>query len=353
MSNILDYIKWRGDLPFDRIGPNEVDGLILAETAMFSWERFPENAGSLREAAEGFEGPVSDGFTAENDAKALRLLCESERFGGMRVCDYVNEFDEAADLQFSAVTLRMADGSAYVAFRGTDGTIVGWKEDCCLAFSKPVAAQEAARKYLERAAEACAGPILTGGHSKGGNLAMYAAACQTDAVLRRIRAVYNYDGPGLSDRMDAPAMYRRIADRLKTFVPQGSVVGMLLAHPQEYGIVRSNSISVLQHDPYSWQVEGPRFVRMPKLSQDSVRFDAAFHRWLSGMEENERAELVGTLFEIIRATGAQSFGREFWAGLAVNGIAVVKAIQGVEPERRARVSKMISELVRLAVTSGG
>lgn len=355
MSNILDYITWRGDLPFAAAPFNEVDGLILAQLSMLRWENGLEEGESARIEAL-FEPmnrqPVSVGFTAENDLRLLDRIAHCPRFGAITLRDYTRAFDEAAGMQFAAVTLCLDDGTAYVSFRGTDSTLVGWKEDCNMAFSTPVPAQEAARAYLEAAARRFSGPLRVGGHSKGGNLAMYASACADEATRERILEVYNNDGPGLSDRMNAPALYARITGRLRSFVPQGSVVGMLLAHPDRYVVVRSNSVSILQHDPYSWQVEGPAFVHLPSLSRDSARFDAAFRKWLGGVDEDDREVLIDTLFGVLAATNAQSFGREFWQGLARNPKSVLGAIQGIDPERRRRVSRMLTDLGAAVVRPG-
>ena len=320
MSNMLDYLRWRGDILLDAVPMTEVDGLILAQLAMPRWEKGLEDSAPLSALAQRMAGQVvSDGYDPDSDGKLVALTGGSARFGGAVVSDYVQDFDPAAEKQFAAVTLHLSEDMHYVAFRGTDSTIVGWQED------------------------------FNGGHSKGGNLAMYAATTAEDAVREKLVAVFNFDGPGLSDCMDAATLYARVAGRLRSFVPQGSIVGMLLAHPDAYAIVKSKSISIFQHDPYSWQVEGPGFVRMPELSGDSRRFEAGFRQWLAAQDEVSRAELVDTLFDVLRATDAQNFGREFWLGLAQNGRAVRKAIKDVGPEKAARVWKMITDLGKLSL----
>ena len=288
--------------------------------------------------------PVSVGFTGENDLKLLHAVTHCERFGGMTLRDYARVFDEGSETQFAAVTLALDDGTAYVSFRGTDSTLVGWKEDCNMAFSRPVPAQEAARAYLEAEANRFPGRLRAGGHSKGGNLAMYAAATVSDATRARILGVYNNDGPGLSDRMNADALYGRIRRLLHSYVPQGSIVGMLLDHPDAFSVVKSNSVSILQHDPYSWQVEGPAFVRMPALSRDSARFDAGFRAWLGRVGEDDRELLIDKLFNVLSATNATHFGREFWQGLARNPGSVISAIQDITADQRRRITKMLTDL---------
>jgi len=352
MSNLLDYIRWRGDLPLTRVPLGGVDGLILSQLSMLRWENAlgEGESAELRRLYPAMAGrPVSVGFTAENDAQLLELAAQSRRFGEILPGDYVHTLDEGSTMQFAVVALHLPDGTVFASFRGTDSTVTGWKEDCGMAFSRPVPAQEAAAAYLTDLARRYPGGVWAGGHSKGGNLAMYAASHLDDALLPRLLGVYNYDGPGLSDRMDAQGLYGRITGRLHSYVPQGSVVGMLLAHPDQYAVVKSNSISVWQHDPYSWQVMGPDFVRLGELSRDSARFDLVFRQWLSGIDEDDRAALVDTVFDVIAATNSRSFGREFWAGLARNPKSVLDAIQDIEPEKRRRITRMLLDLGALAL----
>lgn len=349
VSNMLDYIRWRGDLPFAMVPLGEVDGLILAQLSMIRWEEGLEGSATLRFLVPLIrEEPVAVGFTADNDKKLLTAVETSERFGSLRISDYVHQLDERSEMQFGAITLHLAEDAHYIAFRGTDNSVVGWKEDFNMAFSEPVPAQGAAVDYLERIAEKYKGRLWVGGHSKGGNLAMYAASGVSDSVRERIAQIYNFDRPGFSDRMEASVLYGRIEGKLHSYLPQGSVVGLLLAHPEAYTVVKSNSIGVLQHDPYSWQVEGPGFLRMPGLNADSTRLDTAFRQWLSEMSDEDRTDLVDTLFEIINATEAKTFGREFWIGLSQNMLTVGKTIRDLEPEKRNRVLKMIAELGALA-----
>ena len=352
MSNLLDYIHWRGDISFAAVPVHAVDALILSELAMCRWElglRERESA-PLDEIPLLEQGePVSAGFCEGNDRKLLDTLRTGERFGKVRLSDYVCETDDVTEKQFAAMAFQLADGSCFVAFRGTDRTLVGWKEDCNMAFTRTVPAQEAARDYLARIAEKHPGPLYVGGHSKGGNLAMFAAATIDASVRERILAVYNFDGPGLSDLIDAPALYARLTRRLHSFVPQGSIVGLLLAHPDTFTVVKSSGIGFLQHDPYTWQVDGPHFLQLESLSSESVRFDFAFRKWIDGLDEAQRAEFVDTLFSILSASKAQVFGKEFWISLAQNTKSVRAALSQVDPETRRRINRMIADFGKLAM----
>lgn len=348
MSNLLDYIHWRGDIPFSCFPVGEVDGLILSQLSMFRWEEGWTGPCFIHDLSAVLEAePVSVGFTTDNDKKMLDMILRSERFGNIQITDYVCEVNAENGKQFAAITLHLAKGLIFVSYRGTDKSITGWKEDCKMAFSKPVPAQEQAAEYLKMVAEKYSGMIQTGGHSKGGNLAMYAATNADEKVRERISDVYNYDGPGLSDKMDASALYKRISGRLHSYVPQGSLVGMLLAHPDQYTVVKSNSIGVLQHDPYTWQVDGPKFERMDSLAQESVMFDNSFRQWLSGISEEQREELVDTFFNILNATKAEAFDKEFWVRLAENSREVRTAIEGVSPETKNRITAMLSDFAKI------
>lgn len=348
MANMLDYIEWRGDLSWEAVPPTEIDALIMAQLAMLRWEHAPASFGLISDlAAAVSDVRISAGYTGQNDKRLIALLGKSQRFGSLTLSDYVDELEE--DKQFSAITLRLNNGMVCVSFRGTDQSITGWEEDFALAFSRPTPAQEAAARYLTRAARTYPGPLIVCGHSKGGNLAMFASSHVEDDVLQRIIATYNFDGPGLSDQVDTKQLYERVGARLKAFVPQGSIVGLMLAHPDKFTVVESNSVSLLQHDPYSWQVLGPRFVRRPALSGESARFDRVFHEWLAGIDQDDRQTLTECLFGVIRATNAQNLDASFFKYLARNNREVLAALDGLPKEKRSRVWKMLLAFAKLTV----
>ncbi|MCR5219430.1 MAG: DUF2974 domain-containing protein [bacterium] len=356
MSNMLDYIRWRGDLPFSVIPLGEVDGLILAQLSMIFWEKGMgrDESRPLSELAQVLKGKtVSAGFTAKNDALLLETAAASARFGGLVLSDFEHDFDEGAQIQFAAVTFHLPDGDSFLSFRGTDSTLVGWKEDLSMSYEMPIPAQAAAAAYFARVAARTGRRLYAGGHSKGGNLAMYAAAQTGPDILKRIIRVYNYDGPGFPDRGEAARLYETIRDRLMSFVPQSSIIGMLLAHPDGYEIVESDSVSILQHDPYSWQVEGCRFVRSPMLTKDSLYIQSVIRRWLAEVDDEERRLFVDTLFHVLGSTDARSFDREFWMGFLTHPGTVLASLQDIDPDSRRRIGKMLADLGRAALLEHG
>ncbi|MGN1231379.1 MAG: DUF2974 domain-containing protein, partial [Anaerotignum sp.] len=238
----------------------------------------------------------------------LRCLAESQRFSQMELCGYVNKLDFAAEKQFSALTIRTGDGMAFVAYRGTDSSSVGWKEDFNMSFMDTVPAQQEAGIYLCQAAEHFKGRLRVGGHSKGGNLAVFAAAMCPAEVQERIVAVYNHDGPGFREGMLQRVGYRAILPRVQTFVPQSSVIGMLLEHEEEYVVIRSSQKGIMQHDPYSWEILGKDFVRLEALSEESRLLDRTVKAWLNDLPEEQREKFVDAVYEGISILPTDAFG---------------------------------------------
>lgn len=352
MSNILDYMRWRGDLSLESAPFGEVDNLVLSELSNLRWEVLwqPGEAASLRELFARAQGRAfSRGMTEEDDARLLPLVAASQRFGGAVLCDYVHELDEAIGKQFAAITLLLSDQTAFVSFRGTDGTIVGWKEDFNMGFDAPVPSQTRARDYLCQAAERHQRPLRAGGHSKGGNLAVYAAATAPIEVRQRLLAVYSNDGPGLSDEVFRSEGFLDILPRLSSFVPQSSIFGMLLSHPETYAVVYSNAVSVFQHNPYSWQVEGGSFVKEKELRKGSLHMEQVMRRWLTSLDTRQRKDFVDALFSIVEATQAKSFGIGILGGALRNPGAIRDALQGMDAETRVGLISTLTALVSAAV----
>ena len=347
MTNLFDYLLWRGDLPFSAVGFNEVDGMILSRLAYADFE----NAEPLR-GGEASLGAVAQALAEKkaeetDDTALLRALANSERFRDLRLCDYENRFDAETQTQFSAITVRLTQALSYLAFRGTDTTLVGWKESFNMAFLCPVPSQRAAADYLARAAEK-PGRFLLGGHSKGGNLAVYAAAECDRAVQDRIVRVYSHDGPGFLESVLQSDAFRRIADRIEKTLPQSSVVGMLLEHQEHYSIVRSNRVSFLQHDPFSWQVEGGSFVPFSHLTSDALYLDHTISAWLAQLSEADRERFVDALFDILSANDISTVD-EWKADWPKNVPAAVRALSQMNPDTKTFLGHTLHELAALSV----
>ena len=224
----------------------------------------------------------------------------------------MNIVDDVQAEQFSAVCVHLPDGRCYLAYRGTDDSILGWKEDFLLSVLDWVPAQRDALEYLERIADDVEGELVLGGHSKGGNLAVYAAVHAPEEVQRRIRAVYNNDGPGFRENIQNTEGYGRIADRVFSVLPQHSMVGILLEQCGQPIIVKSAKVAPESHDGFNWELIGTKFVRCEDFSRSAKAFETAIERAIAGKTQAERREFVDAFFLLLTATGAKTL-TEFFA----------------------------------------
>ena len=229
-------------------------------------------------------------------------------------------------------------------WHSTDNTLVGWKEDFNMTFQESVPAQRLAREYAEYFASHSSAPLRLGGHSKGGNLAVYAGAKSELAVQDRILGVYNHDGPGFTQQMMTDPGYLRIVPKVKTFVPQSSVIGMLLEHEEPYTVIRSKSVGLMQHDPYSWEMMGGDFIKLEELNADSRFLDKTFKSWLAGMSVQERSAFFDAVFDLLMMEHAN---RPRDVMRPQNIRALLKGLQMDEP-RRKLIASVLLELVEAA-----
>lgn len=236
-----------------------------------------------------------------------RRMVQSPRFAGMGLGGFCSHIDTGREAQFAALTVDIGDGSVYIAFRGTDDTLVGWKEDFNMAFLPTVPSQPIAVEYVKAAAAAYPGKkLILGGHSKGGNLAVYGAVHCGGRIQRRIKAVYNNDGPGFKESLVETAAYQALRERIHTIVPRSSIVGMLLEHDENYDVVASCGKGIYQHDGFSWEVLGNRFVRRQGISQAGRTGDQTIRDFIGAMDDGQRERFVDALFEVLGSTNART-----------------------------------------------
>ena len=348
MANIMDYLAWRGDITLGYAPFNDIDSLILAE---LSYLTFPEEETALRDLGLNLPAVDESQFNFVHEIRALLSASAlTNRFAGVRMLHPIAVTDQDRDMQFAAVTFALPDGSLYVAFRGTDSTIVGWREDFNMAFESPIPAQRAAVKYLTEAAALSDSPLIIGGHSKGGNLAVYAAAHAEEALQARIRAVYSFDGPGLDDATMASEGYARIARRIRSFVPQQSVIGLLLTYHPDYTVVKSDSVGLFQHDSFTWQVLGTDFIAVTELDVSSQLVDHTVHEWLSRVSPEQRKLFIDTIFDLLEASGASTI-KGLFRDVPDRVPAILKALQQVDRETAKMILSLLGQFVHIGASN--
>ena len=307
MPDIFDYIRWRGDLSFQKDPPNEIDALVFSGLAYICYGAALSSdistSVTLRQAARDVLAAPDPLSRAQirKDLSLLKTASESERFGNCVLTRYVDRIIPQLETQFAAVTFLLDDGSAFLTFRGTDDSLTGWKEDFNMSFLESVPAQRMAVEYVESFAQSFVMPLRLAGHSKGGNLAVYAGARVSEIIQNRILRVYNNDGPGFGSHMMTDEGYRRIVPKIRTFVPQSSVIGMLLEHEEPYTVVKSDQVSLLQHDFYSWRLMANAFITVEDITADSRFLDMTIKNWVAQMSPQERNVLVDALFGLLES----------------------------------------------------
>ena len=313
--NIFGYLKWRGDVPLGKAPFNEADNLILSELAYTDFGGIVPEDGtpvSLAEACDRFfqthtreEILASKSYTARAPL-LMEEMRRGARFADTRLAFYQSCRDREAEMQFGAVTFLLPDGSAFAAFRGTDGTLLGWKEDFRLSYLSGTEGQKRSALYLDRIAEGFRGPIKAGGHSKGGNLAMYAAAFCSPETQKKLVIVYNNDGPGFRPEVLQEPGYQRVLPRILSIVPETSVIGMMMETGSERHVVRSTASGIVQHDGFSWETE-PDGLEDASLSDASVVIRQMLEGWLDMTDDEARKSLTDTVFTLLESTGEETF----------------------------------------------
>jgi len=338
-ANMLDYLNWRGDLTFDVSPFNEVDNLILSEITYADLSGIAggladDGTVSIERAYEVYDAMRRNQAFLGNDPKpAFAAAARSRRFGNTRIGLYRREISSEKKFQFSAMTFFLEDGSVYVGYRGTDSSIVGWREDFAFAYMRETGGQEKARRYLDRVCELTGNmPVRVGGHSKGGNLAVHAAAFCKPENRDRIAAVYSNDGPGFRHEVTESEEYAAIMDRAVSIIPESSMIGILLANKLEREVICSSAKGIQQHNPYTWCVTGTSFDRAEKQSQQSQMIEDIFMGWFNSLEPDQTEAFVKAIFDTLEGTGAETF-RELKADTKYLGL-IYKAAQEMDPDLR-------------------
>ena len=424
MANILDYIHWRGDLTFEERSFNEVDNLIFSEFAYLRldriltnlWTNQPERQRLLKDQTtlldqdtpSDQDTPVSKtalkpgvddpdyGAGADiltirdivsryeelgyrqselpNDPRDAGLaMAEAARYKDLLVSDYINIVDEAREIQFAAVTIH-APEFLYIAFRGTDNSIVGWREDFNFSYQRETPAQGEAVTYMnyilkkyragvyladryrdrdsekhpERLSPAWMPEVYAGGHSKGGNLAIYAAAFCDPALQPLVTGVYSFDGPGFNHYITQTEAYQAILPKVNLTIPESSLIGILMSNTDAKKIVKCSAEGSNQHNPYTWLIERDHFEEARARSGSSVFLDGTINKWLDRLDDESKERFVRIVFDVIDAAGAGTF-----AGLMdrkwESYNAILNAVRSMPADDQKLVLKVIKEL---AIVSG-
>ncbi|MCR4953226.1 MAG: DUF2974 domain-containing protein [Treponema sp.] len=314
ISNLIDYVEWRGDLTFSMVPLTEVDAIIFSQLAYLNFDGLlTKEKYTLQEVAELFRlAPDYDsrsymGMMINSQIPELLEKCgHSARFKDVELSNYTSVLDGKKEEQFAAMVFAFDKKKTMIAFRGTDDTLIGWKEDFNFSFLPVIPYQTEALSYFSTVAQKFSGDLYLCGHSKAGNAVVYVAVNVPAKDQKRIAEIYNFDGPGFVSEFYERAEYKAIEPKLKTFFPENSIVGMVFYHSKDFKIVQSCETGVMQHDPLSWNVRGNFVVQADDFTEESKFFFNSFNEWADRLTPEKRERFVNILFDVINASDAKS-----------------------------------------------
>lgn len=349
MGTILDYLKEYGDYTLEEKPFSDVDSLVLSQFAYLKFDGMVPSPGEDKPMVtmydlvnhESYDHLYADERYREDNTALFLGMYRSRRFNSMKIGNYVNRIELERETQFSAVTYRLSNGIYYVAFRGTDENIVGWKEDLNLAFSEPVPGQLMSVEYLEKTAQSIPGEFYVGGHSKGGNLAVYSSMNCDPKVRQRISRIYDHDGPGFRPEVKKKSAYAEIESGIHKTIPRSSLVGMLLYSDGTYQVVESKTIGVAQHNPYTWLIDGDHFHIVEEIRAGRKFMDEALNEWILSLNQEQMHTFVDTLYQIVLASETDNlidFTDNWFQSIHKIGM----ALKAVDPQ----TAKMIIQIMK-------
>ena len=338
--NPVDYLIFSqlSYLPFDGIvpSPDEKTGISLQLALEILLEK-------LHTTEVGF-GPVL-GF--KEDPDFINALISSSRFNNCQLLGYINQVDTEKEIQFSALCIHTGHGDSIISYRGTDSSFVGWKEDFNMAFKEVIPAQQEAVIYLEKMALRVKGKLQTCGHSKGGNLAVYAASFCGKRIQRRLTGVYSYDAPGFHESIIKSEKFAKIKDRIRSYIPQVSIIGMMLERGCGYNVVKSTQTGLMQHFLFSWEVTHNDMVRAERIDLKSRYVDKTIREWIGNLDNNKREQFIEGVYKILRSSEVKSV-HEMESSWLLSLGRIIKSIGNIDESTRVQTLKTMGDLFRSA-----
>jgi len=357
MANIFDYLKWRGDLSFNTDPFNPVDNIILSQLSYLTLDNIvpqlkDKDGISIELAVKLFDEKSREPgfvFTSQfkEDPDLIRALGASRRFRNCQLFGYENKINNDLEQQFSALCIYTGDNHCFIAFRGTDVSLVGWKEDFNMSFLDVIPSQLEAVKYLEKMSPFIAGNIRIGGHSKGGNLAVYAASQCEKKIQHRIKAVYSNDAPGFNKKITASAGLESIKHIIYSYVPQASVIGMLMEHGFDSRVVKSSENGIMQHNLYSWEVMQNDLVGAQKTTTGSRFINNTLREWLSAQDYDQREMFIETLYHVLNDADVKSV-HDFETNWIASAGKVLKSFSHIDEDTKKIITKSLFGLLNSA-----
>ena len=355
MPTIFDYLKANQYDSFYDKDFTVLDALALTELAYLPFEDLVpaeisvQNYISLQHLAEQFEEKFQGkypplGMVNAHRLKLLSYLSSFKRYKHIRALGFANDVSLDSQKQFAAITYQIRPKEYLVVFRGTDDSIIGWKEDFHLTYMKEIPAQLAARDYLKEVLDKLDGKVWLAGHSKGGNLATYAACHVETSIQDRIQKVYSFDAPGLHSSIRNSDNFKAIEGKILSIIPENSIVGMMLETPETDLVVKSKTFGLLQHLMVSWEIEGDQFKVVPKVTEDSIQVDQTLKTWTANLSEEDLRDFFDLFFGLFIEAGIHRFG-DMTVDTAGKIQKLIENRRNLTPEQATMMDRLSRQLI--------
>ncbi|MFN8648454.1 Mbeg1-like protein [Streptococcus sp.] len=355
MPTIFDYLKANQYDSFYDKDFTVLDALALTELAYLPFEDLVpaeisvQNYISLQHLAEQFEEKFQGkypplGMVNAHRLKLLSYLSSFKRYKHIRALGFANDVSLDSQKQFAAITYQIRPKEYLVVFRGTDDSIIGWKEDFHLTYMKEIPAQLAARDYLKEVLDKLDSKVWLAGHSKGGNLATYAACHVETSIQDRVQKVYSFDAPGLHSSIRNSDNFKAIEGKILSIIPENSIVGMMLETPETDLVVKSKTFGLLQHLMVSWEIEGDQFKVVPKVTEDSIQVDQTLKSWTASLSEEELRDFFDLFFGLFIEAGIYRFG-DITVDTPVKIQKLIENRRNLTPEQATMMDRLSRQLI--------
>ena len=340
MKNFLNYLQDNNN-SFKESSFNIVDSLVLAYLSYLHFPNIPTKLKGL---------DISKTTKVKKNKEFIKRVVTSNRYKDIELCFYVEDTNDLIEKQFSAVTFLLPNNTMYISFRGTDSTLTGWKEDFNMAFMLPVPAQKEALNYVEKVTKLIPRKFYIGGHSKGGNLAVYAGCNLSNSLSTRIIKIYSHDGPGFIKEFLTTSNYQNIKDKIEKVVPSSSIIGMLLYTNEKYKIIKSSARGILEHDSFSWLVEDNNFIILKDISDGTAYTNKVINDFISNLSKKEREIFIDSLFTVLKSTGLTTLD-EISKNFIVKLPNILIAIYRIDDVNKKYILKTIKALIKSCLTN--
>lgn len=353
MSNFLDYITWRGDLSLRQDNFNTIDSLILSRFVYLPLDNIvtdiPITVADAYKQYIQLERQNSQTVIMDLDNVLFEKMALSKRFKNITLQHFQHITNEEKQIQFCGLLAHLDYRTTCVLFRGTDNSLFGWKEDFNMAFETTIPSQEFARHFVTSHVNDLRERILFSGHSKGGNLAIYSAVFSNDIDTKRIKTIYNFDGPGFNPNLQLNARYTALKPTIKTFIPESAIVGVLMNYMSNYKIITTDAKGFAQHDTYSWLVEGAQLIYAPNRTKESKRIENAFQHVLNEYATQDLETIINTFYDLLLSANIKDV-RDFNTETPQKLLAILKSYRSLDKNSSSLVQKFVQTFIGLLIT---